>query len=353
MASRNTPRSGPGGVAPGVRFSAFRALLVAGLLGAPGGAASASEAAERPAPFETRNLDPFILVYGLPPPGAVELVPPGQVRVRAGLDVANSFHLGEVAEESISLDGETWRLSLSARYGVSDRLEAGLELPILFLGGGVLDPVIEGWHAFWGMSDHGRLDAPRGRLDYSYRAGGQELVAVRSPQAGIGDVRLFGGVTLFKPEDGCREVALRGSLELPTGDAARLLGSGSVDAALSVDVVERSLWSRGIVVFGRLGVLASSDGDVLPENQRHLVPFGGLGLSWRAGDRIDLKVQVDAHGSFYRSELSELGSGGIQLTFGATFLLGRTTTLDVAASENVRIDTVPDFGIHLAVSRRW
>jgi hypothetical protein len=344
---------GPGHGAPGARRAAPRALVVAALLGATCGAASAGEAAVGPAPFATRDLDPFILVYGLPPPDAVELTPPGQVGVRAVLDVANSFRLANGAEESITLDGETWRLSLSARHGITAWLEAGLELPLLFLGGGVLDPVIAGWHELWGMGSHGRDEAPTGRLDYSYRDRGQELVAVRAPQRGIGDVRLFGAVTLFRPEDGAREVALRGSLELPTGDAARLLGSGSVDAALSVDVVERSLGSHGIIGFGRMGVLASSDGDVLPDRQRHLVPFGGLGLSWRAWDRVDLKGQLDVHGSFYRSELTELGAGAIQVTGGATVALGRATTLDLAIGENVRKDTVPDLGIHVAVSHRW
>jgi hypothetical protein len=344
--------AGRGGDAPGARFPALGALAALALAGASCGAAAAAEAVEGPAPFAVRDLNPFIQVYGLPPPDAVEVTPPGRTRLQLLLEIANSYVLRDGAEESISLDGETWRLSFSARHGFSDRVEAGLEVPIVFHGGGVLDGLIEGWHDLWGMWDGDRGASPRNQLDYGYRDGGREPIAVRSAQGGIGDVRLLAGVALFRPEDGSRELALRGSLELPTGDGSRLLGSGSVDAALSVDAVERGLASLGITGFGRLGLLASSDGDVLPERQRHLVAFGGLGLAWRAGGRVDLKAQVDGHGSFYRSELAQLGSGSLQLTVGAAIRLGTATVLDVAVGDNLFVDTVPDFLVNVAVSHR-
>jgi len=257
------------------------------------------------------------------------------------------------ANESISLDGETYRLALSVRRGLSDRLEVGIEVPLVLHRGGVLDDFIEGWHDALGLTNDERDKTPSNELDYSYRFQGQEAIAIRSGQQGLGDVRLFAATTLHRAEDGSRELSLHGSLKLPTGDSARLLGSGSTDLALSINAVERGLRSYRITGYGRLGLLASGDSDILATRQRHLVAFGSLGLSWRAGGHVDLKAQLDGHGSFYQSELPQLGSNSIQLTVGGTIYFGRATALDLALGENLFTDTIPDLHLNITVSHRF
>jgi hypothetical protein len=312
-----------------------------------------AEAPDRaPGPFAVRDLNPFILVYGLPPPEPAELAPASQTRTRIVFDLANGSMLRDGPSESIALDGESYRLALSVRRGFSDRLEAGIEIPFLFHSGGVLDGFIEAWHDLIGLPNDERDRTPDGTLDYSHRAQDLESIAVRSAQQGLGDVRLFAATTLFRAEDGRRTVSLHGSLELPTGDAARLLGSGSADLALSLGAVDRSLRSLRLTGWGRLGLLAIAGGDVLPDRRRPLVLFGGVGLGWRAGSRIDLEAQLDAHGSFYESELAQLGSRSIQLTLGGSVRLGRATDLDLAVGENLFTDTTPDFLVNVAITHR-
>jgi hypothetical protein len=329
-----------------------RASVALGLIGASCGTALADALADRPEPFAIRDQNPFIQIYGLPPLDPGDVTPPHRTRSQILFDLANNSRLAEGTNESISLDGETYRLALSVRHGVSDRLEVGAEIPLVFHRGGVLDDFIEGWHDFLGLSNSERDETPNNALDYSYRVEGQELVAVRSGQQGLGDIRLFAATPLYRADEGGLAVSLRGSLELPTGDSARLLGSGSTDIALSVNAVERGLGSSRVTGYGQLGVLAVSDGDVLAAQQRHWVAFGGVGLGWRVWDRIDLKAQLDGHGSFYRSELPQLGSRSIQLTLGGTIRFGRATALDLAIGENLFTDTIPDLLIHVAVSHR-
>jgi hypothetical protein len=329
-----------------------RALLVLGLIGVSCGQTRGEEPSDRPAPFLVRNLNPFIQVYGLPPFQAVEVTPPRHAQVQLTLDVANNAKLADGVDESITLDGETYRLALLVRLGLWDWLEAGVEIPFVFHRHGVLDDVIDGWHGLWGMPEGDRPKMPNDALDYSYRFQGQELVAIRSDQQGLGDVRLFSAATLFRADDGGRELSLHGSLKLPTGDSARLLGSGGTDLAVSVNGVERSLSSSGITGFGRLGLLALGAGDVLATRQRQAVVFGGLGLAWRAGSRVDLKAQLDGYGPFYQSELPQLGSSSVQLTVGGTIHLGPSTTLDLAVGENLFTDSIPDVVFHVTVSHR-
>jgi hypothetical protein len=317
-----------------------------------GGIAHANTLADQPAPFLIRDQNPFIQIYGLPPHDAAELTPSRQSTIQILFDLANNSKLADGANESISLDGETYRLAFSVRHGLSDRVEAGIEVPLVFHRSGVLDDFIEGWHDLLGLDNGERDKTPSNALDYSHRFQGQESIAIRSGQQGLGDVRVFAATTLYQADDRSREVSLHGSLKLPTGDSARLLGSGSTDLALSVNAVERSLGSYRITAYGRFGLLASSDSDVLTAQQRHFVVFGGLGLNWHAGGPVDLKAQLDGHSSFYQSELPQLDSDSVQLTLGGTIYFGRATALDLAVGENLFTDTIPDLLIQIAVTHR-
>jgi hypothetical protein len=335
-----------------IRRGALRAFAVLALLVSSGGTVRAGEPADRPGPFPIRDLNPFIQVYGLPPFEPAELTPSRQAQLQLGLDVVNNAKVASGASESITLDGETYRLALTVRYGLADWLEAGIEVPLVFQSSGVFDEFIENWHALLGLPKGDRGELPIDALDYSHRDQGQESIAVRSNQQGVGDVRILAAATLYRPADDRREVSLHGSLKLPTGDSARLLGSGSTDLAISVNAVERSLGSMGITGFGRLGLLAMGDGDVLATRQRHAVAFGGLGLGWRPWGRVDLKAQLDVHGSFYQSELRQLDSTSVQLTLGGSIFFGQATSLDVSVGENLFIDTIPDVQLNVTLSHR-
>ncbi len=333
-------------------LGAWRAVLLLGLLGVSPGHAQADDVAGPPAPLGVRDQNPFIQVYGLPAFEPAELTPAGHVQFQAAFDLTNNSKLADSASESISLDGETYRLAFSVRFGLSDQLEAGIEIPLVFQRGGLLDDFIIGWHELLGLPTGERNAMPINQLDYSHRFQGQESIAVRSDQQGLGDVRLFAATRLYGAEDGPRELSLHASLELPTGDSSQLMGSGSTDLSLSLNGVERGMGSCGITWFGRLGLLASSESDVLAARQRQAVAFGGFGLSWRAVSRLDLKAQLDVHGSFYESELPQLAASSVLLTVGGTIHFGPATSLDLAVGENLFIDTIPDVTFTIALSHR-
>jgi hypothetical protein len=313
-------------------------LVLLGLIGMFGGDASADEPADRPAPFLVRDMNPFILVHGLPPFDPAVPAPPHRFQLQAVFDLANNAKVSTGANESITLDGETYRLALLARYGVSERVEVGVEVPLVSHRSGVFDPFILSWHDLLGLSNGDRDTLPDNALDYSYRDQGQEQVAIRSTRGGLGDVRLFAAAAIYRADGGEREVSLRGSLKLPTGDSARLLGSGGTDLALSVDAVERGLGAWG---------------DVLASRLRRGLVFGGLGLAWRAGSVVDLKAQLDGHGAVYQSELPQLDSTSVLLTVGGTVRFGPAASLDLSIGENLFVDTIPDVVLNLTFSWRF
>ncbi len=303
-------------------------------------------------PFATRNQGPLIQIFGLPPIGEASILNRGKWDGRFTIDLANTYINDSNTRERILLDGETTRFTLNGRYGIGRGFEVGLEVPYVIQGGGFLDSFIENYHSTFGFPNGGREQAPRNRLLYQYSRDGRLLLNVGESGNGPGDVRALGGYQIFRDEQNpARALAVRASLKFPTGDSGHLLGSGSTDFALWVvgsDDFKISLGHIGI--YGGVGALAMTNGDILSDQQRPVVGFGTLGVGWAPLRWLALKVQTDAHTAFYRnSELRELNAFAAQLTVGGTLAFSQKTTLDIGVSEDVIVNTSPDVVFHLSL----
>lgn len=302
-------------------------------------------------PFASRNQSPVVKVFGLPPAEPAALLEAGQISATLSLDIANNYTTSATADEFIILDGESYSSNLGLRYGVSDKFEIGIDLPFLGHAGGFLDSFIEGWHDTFGLPDGGRKQTERDQLRYSYIRNGRREFKLDKSVNGIGDIRLTTAWQLVH-ETGRRpgRGALRIGLKLPTGDSDKLLGSGSTDLSVSLaGQREYPLQSGRVATYASLGALLMTDGEILAE-QRNLAGFGSFGVYWAPLNWMALKIQADGHTALYKdSDLTELESSSVQLLLGGSLQVGAQTTIDIAVSEDVVVDTSPDVNFHLAL----
>jgi hypothetical protein len=303
-------------------------------------------------PFYTQNQSPVIQIFGLPFIGEPSLVPARKADLRFVIDLANHFIEDENPRESIVLDGQSTRISLDARYGISKNFEVGLAIPYIIEGGGFTDGFIDWYHNTFGFAAGGRDHAPKNRLLYQYQKDQQVLLKVNKSSNGIGDIQLMGGLQLYqsavKPS---RAISLRTSLKLPTGDSQQLHGSGSTDFSLWVTAGDDYKISVGhFTLYGAAGIMGMTEGDVLKEQQRNWAGFGCLGIGWSPARWIAFKVQANGHTPFYKdSDLRELSMNSIQLTIGGTLAFSERISLDVGVTEDVVVLTSPDVVFHLAL----
>ena len=110
--------------------------------------------------FYTFNQAPLISIYGLPYIGEAGVAPRGEGDLRLTMDLANSYIREINSGETIELDGESLRLTLTGHYGIGSNLELGIDVPFIIVGGGFLDHFIEDYHHAFGFPDGGREDAP-------------------------------------------------------------------------------------------------------------------------------------------------------------------------------------------------
>jgi hypothetical protein len=299
-------------------------------------------------PFSTSNQNPLVAIFGLPSAGPSKVLAHGKIAAELRADIA-SVCSDDQSEESILLDGESYRFTLVLKRGFGEHFEFGLEIPYVMHREGFLDSFVADWHDFFHLPLGERKDMPNDRLNYSYVKNGRSKVDLDGETEGLGDLRLTGAWQLWhRQEDEARALALRASLKLPTGDENHLLGSGSTDLALWLSG-SQAFAGGSLALFGAGGGLLMSDGEVLAAQQRHAVAFGTLGGGWQLLPNLALKAQVDGHTSCYRdSNFREL-SDSLQLALGGTVGLTDTLTLDVAVIEDIVVDSAPDIVFHLAL----
>jgi hypothetical protein len=252
-------------------------------------------------------------------------------------------------DESIVLDGETYRTTLWLRYGLTERLEAGLIIPYVMQRRGVFDNFIEDWHDTFGLSNRKRTVFENRQLNFSYN-GDDASQQLSEPTEGLGDVRLTLGYPVYGDEQADRRIVLRAGLKLPSGDAARLTGSGGTDLALQLDATDAAaLAGWNTALFWSAGVLRLGSGEVLEAIRRDYVVLGTVALARPLTERVALKLQLDGHSSFYDSGLAGLGSSAVQLTVGGQIDLSGSSSLDLGLVENLFTDTTPDLVFHFAL----
>jgi len=308
------------------------------------------------APFYTTNQSPLVQIYGLPSAGSAIVLPQGKKEFRATLDHASNYVDDATVRETILLDGETTRLTLGGRYGLSKDLELGVAIPALVRGGGFLDGFIINYHDLFGFPQGGRDQAPSNRLLYRYSRDGVETLKMDSSGSGLGDISLMAGYQLYHDANQYpRAVALRASVKLPTGESASLNGSGSTDVSVWITASDDYRLPLGhATLYAAGGLMVMTKGDVLPDQQRDHVGFGTIGVGWNPLSWIAFKVQMDAHTPFYRdSDLKPLAANAAQLLIGGTLGLSERTTLDIAVSEDIATTTSPDVVFHFNLSTRF
>jgi hypothetical protein len=308
-------------------------------------------------PFSTFNQSPLVQIYGLPHDTGADIILPGTFHISMNQDLSSNYTVNSSTREQITLDGETYRMTFAARYGIARQWEAGVEVPYIIQGGGFLDSFVIDWHNTFGLPQGGRNSAPKDRLLYSYRKDGIQKLLIDRSGSGIGDIALTGGFSLY--DVGGTELhdrlALKGAVKLPTGDSSYLLGSGGTDVMLQLcgSMIRFSeLGSLG--VYGSVGGIAMSRSDVLRDQHKPLAGVGTLGLGWGPAPWISFKVQLNGNTPLYHdSSLVELSKSPLVLVFGGALRFPGEYLLDIGVAEDVAVATAPDVSFHLGLSKRF
>lgn len=258
------------------------------------------------------------------------------------LSHSSTYTVQNSSRWTVNLDMEITELNFRYKRIIKDFLELAVDIPVLVFGAGFMDGFLESYHSAFGFSDYGRSERPLNDFLYEVRRDGTLVIGGRSG-TGIGDIRL----ALKKPFialDGF-SVSVRGDIELPSGDAKKGYGNGSVDAGFSVLLDKRILDS--VMTYWNVG--AVFPGDVKGHQRLDLENFiyGGVAIEADLGRSFNLIAQLQGQSAIYpETDLLAVDREAYLLTLGARYNTMKSS-FDLSLSEDINTSGAPDFIINI------
>jgi hypothetical protein len=300
-------------------------------------------------PLYSKNLAPLAGLFGFPNLRQAGALPRGEFTSALHANVANNYSVDDKRDESVNFDVEVLRFALRAAYGFGGGWELEAEVPWVKLHGGELDETIENWHDFWSLPNGNRDKAPRDLIDIRYSGPGAEF-ALDEDVDGWGDINVALVKNLWTSETAA--ISARAGVKFGTGEEDELIGSGSEDYYLSLNFSGDHRGDAPVVWHGQAGYLRAGDADVLGSIQEQDLWFAGLAMEWRTWEKLHLKLQVDSHAAVADSKLTQMGDSSVQITAGLSWLFARDWEAEFSFSEDIAVDTAPDFVLQLGVRYR-
>ena len=187
------------------------------------------------------------------------------------------------------------------------------------------------------------------KIRYALRTtrSGPVLFDMDSSYSGLADVSVDFGYELRTTPSSSLTAWL--SLEAPTGDAASLTSNEAFDASVALAGEHRfgDRWS----IFAQAGVSWLGEGGLLAEYQRDVVWSGLAGLSWRAFQPVELKIQLDAHTAVFDGSQLDFLNESIALTVGGVLHFSSGWRLELGVTEDVAVETTPDVVFVIGISK--
>lgn len=300
-------------------------------------------------PLVTMNQNPMVLPYGLPLPLPARLASDGAGRYGLVVNWSNTATEESSGRWEATIDAETFDLRLRGEYAFGERWSVMAELPWRSIGGGSLDGAIESWHDFWGLPEGDRKNMPQDRYLIEAQVDGQTVLLYDDDASGIADIPLRVGYQLLADEKSAVSAWL--SVDLPTGDADDLLGSGATDVVASV--AAQSQVAEHWQVFGQFDVAWLGDGDIVPQYQESWVVAGLAGVTWNAWRALDLTVQLYANSQVFDLPVTGLSGDAVVLGFGGTWRTEHGWRFDIGMNEDVQVEASPDATFYALVQKSF
>ncbi len=298
-------------------------LAVALSLPSPGLAASSGSW------LQTRDSNPFALASGLPLAPAIPQA--GRWQFDGTFTVANTELAQFRDEASLLFDAETHESRISAAYAFNDRWSVRASLGYLAIADGFLDAQVERFHRAFGFDngDRGQLGSTAPAIEV--RDTGITRYALDKAGSGSGPLLIDLTRHWQLSDQHVFGIALGG--KLGTGSVRRLTDSDSSDVSLCAFSM-MALGERADIGV-RVGMLLRSGNHLLAEHARNQVPFAGVVLRYRLGEKWSAWLQSDAHGALYRRLPGFLGGTANQLNFGLSRRFGIASELQITLAEDL------------------
>ncbi len=301
-------------------------------------------------PLALAERNPLYDLFYVPHFAGADLLQPGQTQVELGIAYSNIFERSETPTHSQLFDVERMSTTVTLRRGIAARIEVGGRITVHTSWGGFMDPLIEGIHEAFGVSNGDRELVEQGQQTLSLRErNGASLVEMSQGSFAPADLHAFGRLRLVGGGDQNSALSLRATIKLPTGVDGT--GTGSADVAAEF-LGRRTAGPWGL--HGMVGATTLSPPEALSGLSNRAAVLMGVGVERRIRPRLSVIFQAQSS-SKYVSGIGEDELDDFPLIVGGG-VAGSTDhgTWQVAFVEDIPPNSPSaDVTLHFQFSRRW
>ena len=303
-------------------------------------------------PFPVRNFQPFQqLVLSLPGDRAT-VVKPGTLDVRLELAETASIFNQISPQSDVIVKFETLRSGLFLRYGATDRLELGLEIPVLYRYQGFMNGAIAATERATSGMAPARAELKDTNFVFNVTRNGQTIMSGGPGAMGLGDATVMSKYQLLTEGAATPAVSLRGAVKLPTGDQSAFFGSGSPDFGLGL-AVEKLVAGRWMLYGNVTGVVPT--GTIAGIGLRPTLS-GLVAIEYLWSENLSITLHFDYYSSPFKSTgISAFDKGVTESVLGFSYRVAPHLLWQVYGVENVDFITgsAADFTLSTLLTYRF
>lgn len=319
--------------------------------------AFAEEIKYRPSgPLNVRNQMPLYLFYMSMTPDKAETLKKGTTEIDTSYHVSNTilqqrpwpaqqFGLGETTREWwVYIDTEVNRLDLNVSYGISDSLEASVDIPYFIFSEGYLDGFIEDFEDAFSFikTPNAREEKQRDSFQYDVRNKARRILLNTSEPNDFGEISAYLKYKVLEQTKWLPTTSIRGAVKFPT-TKDEFLGSKKFDYGLGV-LLDKNLFQR-LFLYGNLNIIFVEKPDILERlDVFKYMAHGVLGAEYFVTDKLSMLFQATANTRLYDQGVPATTHDPVLLTFGFNYNFRNNASWQLAINENTSSAT-PDFGI--------
>lgn len=303
-----------------------------------------------------RNFQPIQLMFLGMPGDRAAVIPKGALEIRTELaetaTILQTLHDDRSGPFNTTMHFETLRTGLFFRYGLTEKLELGIEVPALRRHRGFLGGPIKSVERVTGGVAPTRARLDNSGFRYDFKKNGQTLFAGQAGDTGLGDITLSGKYQLVAEDEQRPSVSARMAVKVPSGDSGRFFGSGHTDLGIGL-AVEQTLVDRWVGYANANGIFAT--GKVAGLGLKPAMS-GLAGVEYLWTKNFSLVAQFDYYSSPFRTTGSPILDRGVtEVAAGFNYRLREHLLWQVYGIEGVDFITgsAADFTLSTAVTYRF
>jgi hypothetical protein len=214
-------------------------------------------------PFPVRNFQPIHQLVLSMPGDRAAVLKQGVLDFRLELAETASVFNDQGSGATATMKFETLRSGMFLRYGVAERWELSLEVPVLYRSRGFMEGAIKAVEGATSGVAPDRTELEQVSYVFNLSRGGRTIASGREGVVGLGDSTVTSKYQLLLETASMPAVSVRTALKLPTGNAGHYYGSGNPDMGFGL-AAEKGFADRwmiyvnlnGVVPTGRIAGLA-------------------------------------------------------------------------------------------------